>query len=258
MKINQTAALFTGGVKIPYNEPYRIIWNSTVLHANPNQYLIVNPAGQGASIAPTGYMTDYQILHGEPLLHTVYNDPLSEPSPNHNQPIIYSEVNSPTSVGMHIKNIKKYADSNRRGNLPKVFQCRINHVEFMAPYRLFRYVLDKSGTKYLSVNMIPAATDLEVQLEYCLDGVTVVNERAPIPRVLGTVSDTYRFVIAEDKLMFLYSDPGTELVSLALPRPPVCTSDAMLEIFRPILGDYVPPQDEYVGIDGLIIYDGYL
>lgn len=244
------------------NEPYRVIWNPSVILGKEADYVETNNDGSYKStIKTTAILTDFPPMSREPLLLTASITPIDINVSGY--PLIV--VSRPTYpiTGMRINHISDFAGANRRGILPKVFQGRFIATDEFAEMDLYRYNLDSTGDTYIGARIVRLTEgDYRMRLvEASIAGASPVYSDYSLIKD-GTVSpdgltDTIRFVVFENKLALYMGEPGELVLELPLRKSLLNDSGAYLEIIREDYREDGQPIPVHYGIDGLYIYDGY-
>lgn len=244
---------------VPNNEPYRVLWNPTVIYNDQSTYFKQeNRVGFKSVAYNTAILTDHDPLNFRPEMLCTDLLPLDITIMGY--PILTATRPKYPIVGMRINKLNEFAPVNRANKLPKVFQLRFVSTAAFLEMDLLRINLDASGTKYIALRILRNTNTLIVRLRECVDGVTIRNsdyvEMEDI--VSGAVqSDTIRLAIFKNRIEFLQGDPGVAKAQLSLPMSLIDNTGAFLEVIHE---DYLEDGQQtpvIYGIDGLYIYDGY-
>lgn len=243
----------------PVHEPYRVVWNTSVVFNEQTKYFEQKQEGRfRSSILNTTILTDHEPLGFEPKMLMLDFLPLDITITGY--PVFTASRPKYPVVGMRVNRIHEIASANRKGILPKVFQSRFVSTVIFEEMDYYRYNLDAAGTKYLSLRLVRDAVSLRARLRYCLDGQSVINsayaeiEDSPT----GTVStDSLRLIIFGNHLEFHLSDPGDKLLELTFLEDVNSSSTSFLEMIREEETEDGQDTPVLYAIDGLYVYDGY-
>lgn len=251
----------SGEVPIPTNplEPYRVVWNPTVMYGNLSEYVttVTGKPGFSAVVKNTAVLTDHAPLEYEPEMFTRDLVPVDINIVGF--PVLAASRPQYPITGMRIENITDIAHANRTDKLPKVFQIRFVSTAVFNEMDLMRYNLTADGSKYVAIRINKVGDSYTGFIKACLNGSDVITSiSVPISDDVGTsMTESIRLVIFHNKLEIHIGDPGTVVSTLNLPSPLIPYEGASFELIREdyLEGGQTPPV--LYAIDGLYIYDGY-
>lgn len=250
-----------GEVPTPTNplEPYRVVWNPTVMYGNPSEYvtMVTDKPGFSAVVKNTAVLTDHAPLEYEPEMFTRDLVPVDINITGF--PVLAASRPQYPITGMRIENITDIAHANRTNKLPKVFEIRFVSTAAFNEMDLMRYNLTADGSKYVAIRINKVGDSYTGYIKACLNGSDVIaSTTVPISGDVGTsTTETISLVIFHNKVEIHIDDPGTVVSTLNLPGPLIPYEGASFELIREdYLEDGQTPPVLYA-IDGLYIYDGY-
>lgn len=279
--------MFSGAFAAPYvpepaypnpgNHPYRLVWNFLESSKDLPKY-VHEPSSLNypSGVDVYAVLTDYPDLPFIPQLHVNSVDPIGN---NHYFVPVLEMYPGSQWKSVMLDRIADFASVDlRNASEFKIFQLRYGADAAHGPMELMRYNFDASGKRYASVVAVYAEVpssigvpQLHFKIEACVDGMTKVHSAtvnaAEVLDDFSGVSDDVRMVFTKDQVRIYLGQPGTLLVSLALPEPITIAKSASFEMFKPYplasvrdlpyqsVTDRTP---KHLILDGFIIYDGTL